>query len=69
MELEPDRSALKEGLSRVFPELRAQRFPGEEESALDELVAAARWSSVLGCWLVGHLGMTVGIERDGSVHT
>ena len=57
MEPEPKRDVLEAALKRAFPNHAA------------DLIAKAIWSSLNGCWLVQFAGMTVGIERDGYVHS
>lgn len=57
LEQEPDRKVLIEAVNKSFP--------NDAEKILKEV----RWSMLDGCWLFQYCGMTVGVEKDGYVHT
>ena len=52
--------AVLQGMRKAFP---ASTPP------VDELIARMRWDVLNGCYTVEYMGMYVGIELDGYVHT
>lgn len=56
-EPEPDRKTVEEHIKRAFPH--------DWEKVMREM----RWSSLEGCWFIIYAGMTVGIEKDGYIHS
>lgn len=56
-EQEPDRATVKLAVMRAWPQ--------EAGAILRDM----RWDGLAGCWLVERYGMTIGIERDGYVHS
>lgn len=65
-ESEPAREQLVDHLRRAFPHLI--EHPGSE-GGIEGLASRAHWSALLGCWLTSAWGMTIGVERDGYVHS
>jgi hypothetical protein len=63
---EPERSILEAALRAAFPDsadaILATPWPHGEGKG-------PRWDSLCGCWLFQRWGMTIGVERDGYVHS
>lgn len=54
---EPDRQTVRAAVESAWPH--------EASTILHEM----KWDGLAGCWLVERYGMTIGIERDGYVHS
>lgn len=44
-------------------------FPPGTFELPHQILREMQWSALAGCWFVRYLGMTVGIELEGYIHT
>lgn len=57
MEFEPHRKIMEDAIRKAWPE------------DADAIIASVRWDSLLGCWFFERFGMTIGVEKDGCIHS